>query len=93
VCLYNTISNKELTFVVVKKKLTFVLGIEVVLSPYNRRHITHYFIELAMFSSQKNLRFSVTSNVWTHAWSIKCRRKKLITQFGRKPRNESFELN
>jgi hypothetical protein len=46
----------------------------------------------AMFSFQKFSRFPITSNVWTHIWSIKCRRKKLITQFSRKPRNESFEL-
>jgi hypothetical protein len=39
------------------------------------------------------LRFSVTSNIWMNVWRIKCRRKKLITQFDRKPRDESFEPN
>jgi len=36
----------------------------------------------AMFSSQKFSPQSVISNLAAHAWSIKYRRKKLITQFG-----------
>jgi len=35
----------------------------------------------------------VTSNLAAHAWSIKCRRKKLIAQLGEKLRNETFEPN
>jgi hypothetical protein len=37
--------------------------------------------------------FSVTLNIWTHAWSIKYGPKKLSTQFACKSRDESFEPN
>jgi hypothetical protein len=58
------------------------------------KHLNEPEPNKAMFSSIFFLRFSVTSNVWTHAWSIKCRWKnKLITQFGKKPLDESFEPN
>jgi hypothetical protein len=45
------------------------------------------------FSSQKFLGLPITSNVWTHEWSTKCRRKKLIAQFGWKSRDKSFKPN
>jgi len=45
-----------------------------------------------LFSFQKFSRFSITSNLAAHAWSIKYRRKqKLITQFTCKSRDESFD--
>jgi hypothetical protein len=43
--------------------------------------------------SKKNLGLPITSNVLTHEWSTKYRRKKLITLFGRKSRDESFKPN
>jgi hypothetical protein len=47
----------------------------------------------ALFSSKKNSRFIVTSNLASYAWSIKYRRKqKLITQFTYNLRDEFFEL-
>ena len=36
---------------------------------------------------------TIKSNLAIRAWSIKCRRKKLITQFGWKSRDERFESN
>jgi hypothetical protein len=32
-------------------------------------------------------------NLAAYAWNIKCRRKKLIAQFGGKSRDERFEPN
>jgi hypothetical protein len=42
-----------------------------------------------VFSSLQTSKNSVTSNVWTHVWSI----KKPIAQFACKLRDESFEPN
>jgi hypothetical protein len=46
----------------------------------------------ALFSSQNFSRFSVTSNLRAHAWSIKYTwKQKLFAQFICKPRDKSFE--
>ena len=51
----------------------------------------------AAFSSElkfpKNATVAITSNLAICAWSIKCRRKKLIEQFGWKSRDERFKHN
>ena len=44
-------------------------------------------------SFSKNAAVVITSNLAIRAWSIKCRRKKLIAQFGWKLRDERFEPN
>jgi hypothetical protein len=46
-----------------------------------------------VFSSYPKKFNPITSNIWTHAWSTKYRRKKLIAQFGWKPWDESFKPN
>jgi hypothetical protein len=46
-----------------------------VVGMHSHIQITTFTNSKAMFSFQKFLRFPITSNVWTHAWSIKCRRK------------------
>jgi hypothetical protein len=47
----------------------------------------------AVFSFHPKIFHPITSNIWTYAWSTKCRQKKLIAQFGWKPRDESFKPN
>jgi len=48
----------------------------------------------ALFSFQKISKFSVTSNLVAHTWSIKCRQNQiLITQFTCNSRAESFEFS
>ena len=41
----------------------------------------------------KSATVAITSDLTIRAWSIKYRRKKLITQFGEKSRDERFEPN
>ena len=52
---------------------------------------------MPLFSSRKvfpkSATVPVTSNLAIRAWSIKCKQKKLITQFGWKLRDERFEPN
>jgi hypothetical protein len=49
---------------------------------------------LVPHTTKKVCTVSITSNLATHAWSTKCRRKKkLITQFSCKSRDKSFEPN
>ena len=47
----------------------------------------------AVFSFKKFSTKNVTLNLAILVWSIKCRRKKLIAQFGWKLRDERFEHN
>ena len=51
-------------------------------------------VSKALFRLKKILPQNITSNVWTHAWSIKCgQNKKLIAHYTCKLRDESFESN
>ena len=52
------------------------------------------FLKLrACLDSKKFCAVPITSNLTTHAWSTKCRRKKLIAQLGEKSRDETFKPN